>query len=157
MINEKKLAEFLIKAKLRTYSSENRKEIKIGKNGKQLKYLDNDLKYTDTYFGFNPFAGEELVFENEKCIWIMNYYGKIISKDIPEEEIYRFLRKAMRKIKKEKPFRGPASFNENDLEYKDENEGNLDFFKGEEKILFKGKIIYILNYHGGAVKTKTDS
>ena len=51
----------------------------------------------------------------------------------------------------ERPFRGPSHFEEGEFEYFDESEGTIDRFKGAEKILYKGKEIYRLEYHGGRI------
>lgn len=49
---------------------------------------------------FNPFIGEENVWQNEKIVWGMNYYGRIISKTIPVKQIYQFLQEALKKLQK---------------------------------------------------------
>jgi hypothetical protein len=42
-------------------------------------------------------------------------------------------------------------FKEGDFEYKNEFEGDVNKFKGAEKILFQGEEVYKLEYHGGIV------
>ena len=57
-----KLNEFLIKAKLRGYASSGEGgETRLDNGGKVLSYKEGDYEYKDTYFGFNPFIGEEIV------------------------------------------------------------------------------------------------
>jgi len=82
----------------------------------------------------------------------MNYYGRIASSVVSAKQIYMFLRKSMRQVSSERPFRGPNSFKEADFEYIDENEGSLEDFRGMERILFRGKEVYRLYYHGGFIK-----
>ena len=141
------LKNFLVNAKRSTYAS----------NGEDiLIYEQGDLRYADNYYGFNPFIGEELVWENEKIIWGMNYFGKAKhGLDVSVEEIYSNLKKALLKIPEEAPFRGPDHLKLNDsLVYFNEYHGDINSFVGEEKILLKGFIVYNLVYHGGLVKPK---
>ena len=51
----------------------------------------------------------------------------------------------------EKPFRGPDNFEQNDFKYANTAGGDINNFKGEEKIFYKDKLIYELFYHGGSV------
>ena len=81
----------------------------------------------------------------------MNYYGKII-RDVSSKKVYEFLRVVLRKTSEELPFRGPKYFRSEEFEYFNQVEGNLESFSGIEKIAFRGKIVYILFYHGGVVK-----
>jgi len=155
MVNNKVLAKFLVKAKIRTYASNGEgAEKKLENGGRELTFEEGEFSYRDIYFGFNPFAGEEVVWENKKCIWVMNYCGKIISNDVTEKEIYKFLQKAMKMVDEENPFRGPNSLKEGNFEYSDSNEGDINFFNGVEKIFYCGKLVYRLHYHGGLVKLK---
>ncbi|MAG48071.1 hypothetical protein CL617_05695 [archaeon] len=56
--------------------------------------------------------------------------------------------------KTDEPFRGPNNFKEDNFEYKDENKGSIENFKGVERIFYKGKEVYRLYYHGGVIKNK---
>ncbi len=148
------LAKFLVNAKISTYASVGEREEKVLEDGSyELTYEEGEYKYRDRYFGFNPFIGEEVVWQNGKIIWAMNYYGGITS-EIPAKEIYAFLKKAMRQVKEDRPFRGPGNFREGDFEYIDESEGDVNNFIGAERILYKGKEVYKLSYQGGLVKGK---
>ncbi|MEK6824723.1 MAG: DUF5680 domain-containing protein, partial [Nanoarchaeota archaeon] len=98
-----------------------------------------------------PFGGEEVVWENGTAIWIMHYYGFLLAEEVKSEDVYAFLRKAMDLVDEEKPFRGPTYFKEGDFEYKDQSEGDVTRFKGTERIFFRGREVYRLYYHGGAV------
>jgi len=149
------LSKFLVKAKIATYASVGEANERTLEDGaKELTFEDGNLKYHDRYYGFNPFIGEEVVFENEKIVWSMNYYGKIISGVVSAKQIYEFLKMAMRQVKEDRPFRGPDNFKSGDFEYTDESIGDINDFSGTEKILFKGQEIYRLVYHGGIVKNK---
>lgn len=147
-----KLNEFLVKAKIATYATEGEKNETILEDGaKELTYQEFKFKYRDRYYGFNPLIGQEIVWQNDRIIWSMNYYGRVTSESFPARKVYTFLKKAMRMIKEDRPFRGPTIFKINDLEYMDESTGDINNFSGTERILFKGKEVYRLIYHGGSL------
>ena len=86
------LSKFLVKAKIATYASEGEGGEKDLEDGsKELTYEEEEFRYRDRYFGFNPFSGEEVVWKNNEFIWVMNYYGKVVSDKIPAKQIYEFL------------------------------------------------------------------
>jgi len=150
-----KLNEFLVKAKLHGYASSGEGgERRLDNGGKELSYQEGDYKYIDTYFGFNPFIGEEIVFYQGEFIWGMNFYGRVLSDKVSAKEVYDFLKKAMMLVKESRPFRGPSEFNEDDWKYTDESEGTIDNFKGKEKIYYQQELVYELEYQGGVIKKK---
>ena len=151
----KELCRFLVNAKINTYASG--REGAILKNGsKELVFSEGKFLYRDRYFGFNPFIGEEVVFCEGKCLWGMNYYGYTIpSEGVSSKEIYTFLRDALKRIEEEKPFRGPEKYEENSFKYLKNVEGDVGSFSGIEKILYKGKEVYRLLYHGGFARGET--
>lgn len=154
-MNTKKLNKFLVKAKISTYASSGEREEKnLSDGSKEFEFKEKEFGYRDRYFGYSSFIGEEIVWQNEKAVWGMNYYGKIISEIIPAKQIYQFLQEVLKKITEDKPFRGPDNFKKNDLEYINEIKGTVEKFKGRETIFYKGKLIYRLSYHGGAIKIK---
>jgi len=147
------LAEFLIQAKTRTYASGGAaNEQRLADGCLELTYSADGFDYRDRYFGADPFVGQEIVFQDGKAIWSMNYYGRIVDKKYPAAQIYAFLQKAMRKVTLERPFRGPSAFEEGNFMYNDESSGTLDAFSGVERILFNRHKVYLLKYHGGTVK-----
>ncbi len=147
------LQEFLVKAKVNTYASVDGGDEKNSEDGsRELFYEEGEWKYRDRYFGSNRFIGEEIVWKDEKVFWAMNYYGGITADPISSEKIYGFLKKSLRQVKKDRPFRGPLEFTEGDWAYYDESEGTIDGFEGQERILYHGERVYELKYHGGTVK-----
>ena len=145
-----KLNTFLVKAKKNTYASGNPPK-KLEDGFEEFVFEEGKYKYRDRYHAKDPrpFGGEEVVWKNGRATWMMNYYGYMVSTKVNSKEVYVFLRKAMSLVNEEKPFRGPSQFKEGDFEYKDENEGDVNQFRGTERILFKGKEVYRLEYHGG--------
>ena len=146
------LGKFLVKAKISTYASEGEANERVLEDGaKELIFESDGFRYRDRYYGFNPFVGEEIVWQDNKIIWSMNYFGKILSNVVSAKEVYKFLQSAMRQVKEDRPFRGPNYFRSGDFEYIDESTGDVHNFVGVERILFKGQEIYRLNYHGGSM------
>jgi hypothetical protein len=145
--------KFLIKAKIQAYASGGEGgETRLSDGSKELTFAEGEFSYRDRYFGFNPFAGEEVVWQNGQACWTMNYYGLVSDPDAPAGEIYHFLQKAMRQVQEERPFRGPAFFQEGDFEYRDESRGTWEQYIGIERIFYRGKEVYRLDYHGGMLK-----
>lgn len=148
----KQLSKFLVKAKINTYASSGEGGEKVLLDGsKKFEFREEEFKYRDRYFGFNPFIGQEVVFQNKKIIWGMNYYGKVISNIISLKQIYQFLQEVLRKIPENKPFRGHNRFKRGNFEYFNKAKGTVEKLEGEEKIFYKGKLMYKLIYHGGMV------
>ncbi len=155
MINKQNLRKFLQEAKINTYANSGEGgEIKLKNGGKKFEYKKGKFYYQDVYFGFNPFVGEEIIFYQQKPIWGMNYYGQIMVKNIPAKDIYKFLKRALQKVSLANPYRGPDVYENGDFKYINKTEGSVGNFNGREKIYYKNKLIYILNYHGGEIKEK---
>jgi hypothetical protein len=145
-----KFIEFLIKAKKSGYAFNGEVGGRtLNDKSKEFLFKNRDYVYRDTYFGSRKFIGEEIVFRLGCPIWGMNYFGKILSDLVDQKNIYLFLKKAMSKIKKDRPFRGPKKFIEGKFLYQDKNIGNLKKFDGIEEIFFDRKKVYELKYHGG--------
>lgn len=149
------LNQFVAQAKIHGYASEGEGgERTLADDSKELTFQENQFKYRDRYFGFNPFIGEEVVWHDDKVIWGMNFYGMVLNEVVPAGQVYQFLQKALRQVKEDRPFRGPQWLKEQDFEYVDESKGTIESFVGVERILYKGQEIYRLHYHGGLIKTQ---
>ena len=157
-----KLAKFLIQAKINTYASAWQsppslkatawqKEKILSDGSKEFKFKEKEFRYRDRYFGYDPFIGEEIVSYDDEVVWGMNYYGKVLSDEISTKQVYKFLKRAMREVTEDRPFRGPDNFKESDFEYVDKSYGDISMFHGMETTLFKGKEVYRLYYHGGSM------
>ena len=138
-------------AKKETYAA-GKESKKLTDGFEELSYEEGEFFYRDRWKGGNKFGGEEIVQKDSKIIWLMNYYGRIISDKANSELIYKFLREAMGLVEEGQPFRGPPRYINGDFEYITEIEGELFSFKGTEKIFFKGEEVYRLYFHGGEVK-----
>jgi len=89
------LIKFLIEAKKNTYANTGEGGERTLRSGaRELRFKKENLEYIDTYCGFNPFIGEEIVFENGKFIWGMNYFGEVFNRNISfAKKTYSFLKK----------------------------------------------------------------
>ena len=85
-------------------------EVKLEDGSKRLTFSEGSLVYIDTYYGFNPFIGQELVLLQNKPIWGMNYSGEIVSPNLKSEEVYAFLKEALGQVSVTFPFRGPQQY-----------------------------------------------
>lgn len=147
------LIEFVVKAKMGTYASDNDdNDVVLDDGSKKLVFEKENLRYVDIYYGYNPFSGQEVVFENGVAVWSMNYYGVFDESDVSAKKGYKFLKKALRTVTKDSPFRGKQRFEEGDFLYTVDVDGDFEMFSGVENIFFKGKEIYKLLFHGGLVK-----
>ena len=144
---------FLIKAKKSTYALSGEKgDNSLADGAKELDYKSGAFYYRDRYYGSDPFIGEEVVFLNNKALWVMNYSGRCLSSMVSKNKIYGFLKRCLKKVSIYNPFRGPDEYQSGDYTYKNKVKGNIDNFYGEECLYCKNKKIYGLKYHGGLVK-----
>ncbi|ACR80499.1 MULTISPECIES: DUF5680 domain-containing protein [Kosmotoga] len=147
----KEFIQFLIRAKQNTYAGDGEESEPSRPCSKDLHYQEGEFLYIDTYLGSFDFIGEEAVWKNGRPIWGMNYYGRMLVDDIPEGFI-KCLKEALKNVPASAPYRGPETFKYGSFEYYCEWKGNVECFEGNEKILFEGKIIYKLSFHGGTLK-----
>ena len=155
-VDTRELAQFLVKAKIVTYAS-GKDEFTVTPalaESHQLEYVDGNLLYRDIYFGGLHFIGMEIVFKGEQAIWGMSYYGGVLpaSSDLQIARMPPILKAALREVPLEAPFRGPASFQDNDYYYENEIHGDISSFHGTEIIRDQEQAIYRLLYNGGLVE-----
>ena len=145
---DKKIVEFLCRAKRETYASGNAKEcIPCRPNSHDLKYCEGNLIYIDTYLGGENFVGEDAIWNDNIPLWSMNYAGRIV------EEGFEgwFLKEALRIVNEEYPYRGPLSYENGDFKYECSFAGNFEWFDGEEVIYKNDVKIYECKFHGGVI------
>lgn len=152
MIDKSELCKFLVKAKKSTYAAgDTAKKIVENDKSTTLIFEEGDWKYHDNYFGGEPFGGREVVFLQNKPVYIMVYYGQVNKSISDFEKIYKFLQKALLLIPEDRPFRGPKKYSEGNFSYINTFIGEIDNFSGEEIISQAGKEIYKAKYIGGFV------
>ena len=158
MTDLQKLAEFLVRAKIQTYAGDG-KEVEPQRPGfNELEYSEDDFEYRDSYAGFYCAPGQEVVRFNGKPIWAMAYNGGMIKKYQDDEAFsgmtFAFLKEALKRVDKSRPFRGPESFKDGDFGYVDETSGDITLFNGCEKIFYKDEEVFRQRYFGGIILGK---
>ena len=151
------LTNFLVEAKRKGYAGEDSEWTKLKNGERQFNFDKNPFTYRDSYIlsdSKKSFSGRELVWRRNKAVWTMNYQGIILPSSIRTsvDEIYKFLRKSLREIPEEFPFRGPANFEDGDFTYRNILSGDLECFSGIELISKRKTTFYKLNYHGLTLK-----
>ncbi|MCL4378975.1 MAG: DUF5680 domain-containing protein [Candidatus Marsarchaeota archaeon] len=149
--------KFLIVANLRGYAADNTKAwIKEKDGSTTIVYEREDWKYHDNFFGGEPYGGREVVFYKGEPVWMMVYYGAIVETESDVKGLYQFLQRALRADPESNPYRGPKSFKEGELEYRNSWTGEVESFSGEEGIYRAGKRIYWAKYLGGFVDQRAE-
>ncbi len=146
------LAQFLVRAKAAGYASGDESRIrKLDDGGLEVSFQEGPFTYRDRWYGESAFTGEELVSRDGKPVWSMNFYGtNAKGVEIPAE-FPKFHKHALSRVAADAPFRGPARYAEGDFVYLNEFEGGIAGFSGTERILYRGREIYRLRYHGGEI------
>lgn len=111
----------------------------------QLEFQKGDFFYRDVHFSGNlNFSGQEVVYQNQKPIWVMNYKGTQIGK----LEI-RFLKEALYSLYNKARLGGKCEYAKREFRYQDSGQGGIDSFYGQEVLFMDNKNIYKLDYMGG--------
>jgi hypothetical protein len=153
MMNNIKLADFLLTAKKNSYAAGDKAvKIKLPDGATEITHERERWKYRDRYYGGEPFCGEEVVFYDHEAVWAMNFYGRV-SEDGRSRmgDIYEFLRKSMALVDPSAPFRGPKTHRDKEFKYHNTYDGTLSQFNGTEYITYEGEEVYRAYYHGGVV------
>lgn len=151
MIDTCKLRNFIVEAKKNTYACDSKKEKASRPNSKDYAYKKFNYFYLDSHIADKDFIGEELIWENEKPCWGMNYKGQLLINETPYG-FNKFLKNALGKVSEASPFRGPEYFEDGIFTYRCTWEGDPSFFNGFESISHGDTEIYRLYFHGGNLK-----
>jgi len=145
------LKQFILEASHNTYASgdENIREKQEDKST-TIKYSKGDWLFHDNYFGGEPYGGREVVFFRDKPVWMMIYYGWVVE-GVDTERVYPLLGKALSKSTVDKPYRGPEEYIEETSIYANDIEGDVENFRGEERIYDGEELLYIARYMGGLI------
>ena len=147
------LHSFIVRAKAATYVGGGEKTSSCRPASHDLRFLDGDWVYLDSYFGGTDFIGEEAVWYAGKSVWVMNYYGYILSPDlITASQAGQMIKASLSRMYTENRFLGGFQYAEGDFTYFDTNEGEFSRFTGREWIQRDGIKVYELVYHGGLIK-----
>jgi hypothetical protein len=150
-MNEEELRQFLFDSNQAGYGSgEEKRWIKELNGSTSISYKRDDWKSHDNFFGGEPYGGRIIVSYKNRPVWMMVYYGFIVP-GIKPDLVYEILKKALLKMPKDAPFRGPKKFEDSGLSYLNEWIGDIENYSGEEKIFQGKKMIYKADYMGGLV------
>lgn len=143
-------------AKQHTYASQgDEASVKPLRRGThQLEYSAGPFFYRDIYAGSATFAGQEIVYYQQKPIWSMSYAGQVHDELDPEmsKKVIALLHAALLHVTEEEPYRGPREHRLGEYLYQNRVEGKLENFYGSESISSSGKTLYDLRYGGGLVR-----
>lgn len=145
---DKKIVDFLIRAKKATYAGKNAESLSSRPNSHDLQYTEGSFKYIDSYLGSRKFVGEEALWEDNVPFWSMNYIGRVLSDRFSDV----FHKEALLLVPEEFPFRGPAKYKKGDYTYTCDIEGDFHWFSGYEAVYLNGNKVYELIFHGGDIE-----
>jgi hypothetical protein len=148
--NAGELVGFIIESKRATYAGGGKHSTPWRPASNDLPYEKSPYLYIDTYLGGINFLGEEAVWRNGTPLWGVNYYGWMLSSDVPDG-FSECLKGALFNPPLEAPYRGPASYVDGRFEYRCQWDGDLERCTGWESILLDGQEIYRLMFHGGQI------
>lgn len=160
------LVHFLVSAKRACYAGDGKEEV-LPDGSKKLTFQRGKFHYTDDYAGYFQVQGTEVVRwgrEDGQRIWQMSYSGGMFPGFLDDElahQTFLFLKKALRMVSREMPFRGPEhqshepSFYDGQFSYSTKTNGTVKNFSGKEEISHKFHgAIFKQNYIGGLVIPK---
>ncbi len=147
------LHTFIVQAKRATYVGGGQKLLPYRLGSHDLQFVEGEWAYHDSYLGENDFIGQEAVYYQQKVVWAMNYFGRILNPaKITSAEAGAMIKVSLSKMYIEGRFLGGFEHTEGDLTYIDTNDGDFTFFTGREWIQRDGQMVYELVYHGGLIQ-----
>jgi hypothetical protein len=148
----RELNAFIVRAKAATYVGDGEHVLPCRAGSHDLRFSDGPWAYHDSYFGGSDFIGEEVVYWEDRPVWAMNYYGRILRPGlITAAQAGGMIKASLSRLYAEGRFLGGFQHMEADLTYVDTSEGNVDNFHGHESIRRGQQTAYELEYHGGLI------
>ena len=150
-MNKELLRQFLIDSNKAGYAGgEEKKWIKEPDGSTTIPFEKGDFRSHDNFFGGEPYGGRVIVFQKDKAVWTMVYYGWV-AEGVGADPVYAVLRNALMRMPEDAPFRGPKEFKDGELTYVNKWDGDVERYSGEEQITQGEKLNYKANYIGGLV------
>ncbi|MCA9349035.1 hypothetical protein KC878_02705 [Candidatus Saccharibacteria bacterium] len=149
-LNLEELRVFLNKAD-KPHADGTAKIVREPDGSSSISFADGNWKMHDNFFGGEPYGGRQVVYFKNQPVWLFVYYGQITDKSLDVHPIYNFLRKSLQQAPVNGFSRGPASYRDGSLEYRNQATGSLESFKGREVILSNDTQVYWAEYMGGLV------
>lgn len=82
------IIEFLTRTKKDTYARKGIETIPFRPNPHNFEYIEDDLKYKDTYIGGESFTGEEAIWKYNQSLRAMNYFGRVLGEGFDSKMKY---------------------------------------------------------------------
>ncbi len=143
-----KMVEFLLKAKTNCYAAHAKEDdVPSRPKSHDINYEEGSYLYIDSYLGGSKFSGEEALWHLGEPVWAMNYAGRVLAEPFEGD----FLKEALMRVSKDKPFRGPAVYTNGDYRYHCAVSGDVSWFQGYEEIFYQHKKVYECYFHGGKI------
>ena len=144
------LARFLVAAKAESYAADDPARLRrLDDGGTEVRVEADGFTYRDCWWGEARFGGEERVWRQGRAIWTLHFRGETLP-DAPAE-LPHVHKRALRRVPLEAPYRGPALHREGELVYVNEWTGDLAAFRGAERMFLGDRLVYRLEYLGGAL------
>lgn len=120
----------------------------------ELAFSEPDWEYRDSYTGHFRSHGTELAKFRGQIVWGNSYRGGMVDgRDAMADMTFEFLKKAMSTDEEGfQSFRGPHELVDGDWRYEYQQEGDVNEFKGHEKIYFQGELIFYHEAIGGSIR-----
>lgn len=150
-MDHQELEHFILTAREHTCLGQGRRLPPERAGATEIVYREGGLTYRDSYFGRRWLIGQEVVRRSGLVVWGMSY--TIVTHDlpIPGEELAGFLQRGQLARYRERRLLGPHSYHERDLHYEDVNQGGLEMFQGETRVLYRDQKVFEMIYNGGRV------
>jgi len=129
-VNLENLKDFLYDARKNTYASDSGVVDNPRLVGsKQLEFQKGIYAYRDIYFsGEKSFIGQEIIYQNAKPVWGMNYMGSQPGK------MESFLKESLYKLARKCRLGQSCFYERRECKYQDQGQGDISNFSGEEQI-----------------------
>ncbi|MBN2550744.1 MAG: hypothetical protein JXB15_16385 [Anaerolineales bacterium] len=147
------LQDFIVRAKSASYVGSGAPSLAHRPGAHDLEFHAPPFAYLDSYFGGSDFIGEEVVYYQERPVWAMNYYGRILEPTlITGAETGQVIKISLTVLYQQGRFLGGFEHATPLGIYTDTNRGDVASFIGREWITREGLRVYELDYHGGLIK-----
>lgn len=147
------LQRFIVAAKAATYVGGGARSLSYRPEAHDLQFHQGEWAYLDSYFGGTDFIGQEVIYQQGRPVWAMNYYGRILEPErITGPQTGRIIQESLSALYREGRFLGGFEHTVDDSTYFDTNQGDVGSFTGREWIARGGLTVYELVYHGGLIK-----
>ncbi len=155
--NLQDLEKFLGKTLSQTYATGENKIITPERPGfEEYGLTEGDWSYRDSYFGGSISWGQESVFYQGVPAWSLIYGGGMLKELWDDKELEKLTFGVMKKAlihsrngKDEFLPRGPRCFRDDTSVYIAEWEGDITWFRGQEKVFVQDKLVHIYDFAGG--------